>query len=91
MIDDRPKLVRRGRLRYDDVRSSHVLLMPERVVMLSPTAAEILTLCDGERSVTEIVALLEARYPGNDLRADVHEFLTEAAGLQWLEPTVVSR
>jgi pyrroloquinoline quinone biosynthesis protein D len=85
-----PKLVRRSRLKYDQVRSSHVLLMPERVVMLSATAAEILGLCDGARSVADIVRELEGRYPGNDLARDVQEFLDEAAGLQWLEPIAVA-
>jgi pyrroloquinoline quinone biosynthesis protein D len=88
-VNDHPRLVRRGRLRFDQVRSSHVLLLPERVVLLSPTAAEILELCDGSRSVAALVAELESRYPGNALRDDVHEFLTEAYGLQWLEAPAV--
>lgn len=81
-----PRLVRRGRLRFDDTRDSHVLLLPERVVMLSPTAAEILGLCTGDRTVADLVEELESRYPGHDLAGDVTEFLAEAQALKWLEP-----
>ena len=35
------------------------------------TAAAVLELCDGERSVDEIVSTLSARYEGADLRDDV--------------------
>jgi pyrroloquinoline quinone biosynthesis protein D len=67
----RPRLVTGARLDYDDVREQHVLLVPEGVVRLNPTAAAVLELCDGERSVEEIVGALSARYEGSDLRDDV--------------------
>ena len=67
----RPRLVTGARLRYDDVREEHVLLVPEGAVRLNPTAAAVLELCDGERSVDEIVSTLSARYEGSDLRDDV--------------------
>ena len=67
----RPRLVTGARLRYDDVREEHVLLVPEGVVVLNPTAAAVLELCDGERSIEEIVGTLSARYRGTDLRDDV--------------------
>jgi pyrroloquinoline quinone biosynthesis protein D len=71
----RPRLVTGARLRYDEVREEHVLLIPEGVVRLNPTAAEVLGLCDGERSLDEIVSALSARYDGADLRDDVHELV----------------
>jgi pyrroloquinoline quinone biosynthesis protein D len=67
----RPRLVTGARLRYDEVREEHVLLVPEGVVRLNPTAAEVLELCDGERSLDEIVGALSARYEGAELRDDV--------------------
>jgi pyrroloquinoline quinone biosynthesis protein D len=67
----RPRLATGARLQYDDVRGEHVLLVPEGVVRLNPTAAEVLELCDGERSLDEIVDTLSARYAGSDLRGDV--------------------
>jgi pyrroloquinoline quinone biosynthesis protein D len=67
----RPRLVTGARLRYDDVREEHVLLVPEGVVRLNPTAAEVLELCDGERSLDVIVETLSARYDGSDVHDDV--------------------
>jgi pyrroloquinoline quinone biosynthesis protein D len=71
----RPRLVTGARLRYDEVRQEHVLLVPEGVVKLNPTAAEVLELCDGERSLDDIVGALSARYDGADVRDDVHELV----------------
>jgi pyrroloquinoline quinone biosynthesis protein D len=68
---NRPRLATGARLRYDEVREEHQLLVPEGVVRLNPTAAEVLELCDGERSLEEIVGALTARYGGADLRDDV--------------------
>jgi pyrroloquinoline quinone biosynthesis protein D len=67
----RPRLVTGARLRYDEVREEHVLLIPEGVVRLNPTAAELLDLCDGERSLDDIVGALSSRYDGADVREDV--------------------
>jgi len=64
-----------ARLRYDEVREEHLLLIPEGAVRLNPTAAEVLELCDGERSRDDIVAALSERYQGADVRADVLELL----------------
>jgi coenzyme PQQ biosynthesis protein PqqD len=71
----RPRLVTGARLHYDDVRSEHVLLIPEGVVKLNPTAAEVLGLCDGERSLEEIAGVLSDRYDGADVLDDVRELL----------------
>ena len=71
----RPRLVTGARLRYDEVREEHVLLVPEGAVRLNPTAAEVLELCDGERSLDEIVEVLSARYAGADVRDDVRELV----------------
>jgi pyrroloquinoline quinone biosynthesis protein D len=67
----RPRLVTGARLLYDEVRGEHVLLVPEGLARLNPTAAEVLELCDGERSLDEIVGALTARYDGFDLGDDV--------------------
>jgi pyrroloquinoline quinone biosynthesis protein D len=67
----RPRLATGARLRYDDVREQHMLLVPEGAVRLNPTAAAVLELCDGERSLDEIVVVLSDRYDGADLGDDV--------------------
>jgi pyrroloquinoline quinone biosynthesis protein D len=71
----RPRLITGARLRYDEVREEHLLLVPEGAVRLNPSAVEVLELCDGERSVEEIVGVLAARYEGADLDADVRELV----------------
>ena len=71
----RPRLVTGARLRYDEVREEHLLLIPEGAVRLNPTAAAVLELCDGERSLDDIVGALSARYDGADVRDDVVELV----------------
>jgi pyrroloquinoline quinone biosynthesis protein D len=75
----RPRLVTGARLQYDDVREEHVLLIPEGVVRLNPTAAEVLDLCDGERSLDDIVGTLSTRYEGAAVRDDVLELVDAMA------------
>ena len=72
---NRPRLVDGARLQYDDVREEHVLLVPEGAVRLNETAAQVLELCDGQRSVEEIAADLSQRYAGADVADDVRELL----------------
>ena len=59
---DRPRLAPHVRLTFDPARERHVLLAPETVSVLNGTGAAILSLCDGERTVAEIVAELRGRY-----------------------------
>jgi pyrroloquinoline quinone biosynthesis protein D len=66
-----PRLVTGARLRYDEVREEHLLLVPEGAVRLNPTAAEVLGLCDGERSLEDIVVMMTERYRGSDVSDDV--------------------
>jgi pyrroloquinoline quinone biosynthesis protein D len=72
---DRPKLVTGARLQYDEVREEHLLLIPEGAVRLNETAAQVLELCDGERSPEEIASALSLRYSGADVGDDVREML----------------
>ena len=71
----RPRLVTGARLRYDEVREEHLLLIPEGAVRLNPTAAEVLELCDGRHSLEEIAGALSARYEGADVGDDVRQLV----------------
>ena len=71
----RPRLATGARLSYDDVREEHILLIPEGAVRLNPTAAQVLELCDGERSLDDIASALSERYAGADVADDVRELL----------------
>ena len=75
----RPRLVTGARLRYDEVREEHLLLVPEGAVRLNPTAVAVLELCDGERSLEDIVGVLSTRYDGADVGEDVRGLLDAMA------------
>lgn len=74
-----PRLHPKARLQRDDVRGRDVLLYPEGLVTLNPTGLEILRLCDGARSLAEIVATLERRYGATGLERDIGGFLAGLA------------
>ena len=57
-----PALSRHVRMRFDRTRERHVLLAPESVIVLNPTGADILGLCDGHRSVSDVAAVIRERY-----------------------------
>ena len=76
--DTVPRLWRLARLQYDPVRQKHVLLYPEGAVLLNDTGAAILELCNGTRTVDEIVTILTERYHA-DVSADVNEYLSQMA------------
>jgi pyrroloquinoline quinone biosynthesis protein D len=59
---DRPRLAPHVRMVFDPARQRHVLLTPETVTLLNGTGAAILELCDGERTVAEILTELCGRY-----------------------------
>jgi pyrroloquinoline quinone biosynthesis protein D len=59
---DRPRLARHVRLGFCPTRQKPILLLPETVVVLNGSGADILELCDGRHTVAEIVAELGARY-----------------------------
>jgi pyrroloquinoline quinone biosynthesis protein D len=81
---DRPRLAPHVRLTFDPARRRYVLLAPEAVSVLNGTGAAVLGLCDGRRTVTEIVAELSGRYAhvaGDEVRG----FLARLAARRFLE------
>ena len=66
------------------MRQRHVLLAPEGVLLLNHTGATILGLCDGERTVVEIVEELRGQY--NRVADDeVRDFLARLVAKRWVE------
>jgi coenzyme PQQ biosynthesis protein PqqD len=70
-----PCLVTGARLHYDEVRSEHVLLVPEGIVRLNPSAVAVLELCDGERDLEQIVRVLSERFDGAEVGGDVRDLV----------------
>lgn len=81
---DRPRLSRGARLKFDEIRSSTLLLLPECTVKLNKTAATIIELVDGERRVDDIVRELAGRFKEDGIRPDVLEFLNDARERGWI-------
>ncbi|MFC7343533.1 pyrroloquinoline quinone biosynthesis peptide chaperone PqqD [Saccharopolyspora griseoalba] len=79
-----PRLVPKGRLRFDKVRGGDMLLLPERVVELNTSSAAILRLCDGTRTAAEIITELEADFNTSGLSEDVLGFLRDAHRRGWV-------
>ncbi|HXB26235.1 MAG TPA: pyrroloquinoline quinone biosynthesis peptide chaperone PqqD [Gemmatimonadaceae bacterium] len=75
MNDVKPRLWRLARVDFDPVRQRPVLLYPEGAMLLNETGAEILSLCDGQRTVDDIGAVLSAKY-GADVTKDVADYLS---------------
>ncbi len=81
---DRPRLARHVRLTFCRTRQRQVLQLPETVVVLNGSGADILQLCDGRHTVAEIVSELGARYqtvPDEEVR----QFLTRLVARRWVE------
>lgn len=59
-----------------------MLLIPEGVLRLQGPGKSILELCDGQRTLSDVVAQLQNDFPSADrvrMEADVHSFLNALA------------
>ncbi len=65
--------------RWEESQNSHVLLYPEGVVKLNPTAAAVLKHCTGVHTVDEFIDLLVQEYDQTD-----PEVITQSA-MKFLE------
>jgi pyrroloquinoline quinone biosynthesis protein D len=84
-LSEQLRLRKPARIQYDQARQTDLLLLPERVVNLNPTAGAILWLCDGSRTIDQIIEELETRYNQSNLEADILEFLLQAVDKGWVE------
>ncbi|MFE7171379.1 pyrroloquinoline quinone biosynthesis peptide chaperone PqqD [Streptomyces sp. NPDC057616] len=80
----RPRLAPAIVLRHDRARDTDLLLLPERVVVLRGAAGAVVGLCDGTRSVRDIVDELAGRFPGTPVATDVPPFLDDMRKEGWL-------
>jgi len=80
-----PRVGRGFRLQWEPVQDAYVLLYPEGMVKLNGSAGEILSRCDGVKSVSVLVGELETRFGQNGLERDVIAFLDLALAQRWVE------
>lgn len=81
----RPRIARGFRLQWEPAQNAHVLLYPEGMVKLNASAGEIMSRCDGDRALAEIIADLEHTFGAADLSGDVTAFISLALENKWLE------
>ena len=55
LTDSVPKLPRHAKLRFDKARNKWIILAPERVFELDDIAYEVISRCNGDRSVGHVV------------------------------------
>ena len=92
-----PKLAGKARIKFDKVRGKHLLLLPEKVVVMNETAASILILCDGSLTVHSIVEKIrDSLQAGREsmeteqladlktMESDILEFLQEMVDQGWV-------
>lgn len=72
------------RLQWEEAQQTDVILYPEGMVKLNPSAAAILKKCDGKRSIDGVIEALQADFPGVDLAADVLAFFNTADDNGWI-------
>ena len=73
------------RFQWEEAQNCHVLLYPEGMVKLNPTAGEILKYIDGIKTVDDILSELNTAFPDADLKDDVHQFLETAHDNGWIK------
>jgi pyrroloquinoline quinone biosynthesis protein D len=81
----RPHVSSGFRLQWEPAQSCHVLLYPEGMIKLNQSAGEIMSRCDGQRELTQIVADLERAFSATNLEPDVRAFMAIAHQQRWLE------
>ena len=58
----RPRLASKARMRFDRHSGSHMLVYPEKGLLLNATATEVVKLCTGEHSVAQIIERLRRKF-----------------------------
>ncbi len=74
------------RFQWEEAQNCHVLLYPEGMVKLNPTAGEILKYIDGVKTIDGILSELNTAFPDADLKNDVHQFMETAHDNGWIKP-----
>ncbi|MEM1141331.1 MAG: pyrroloquinoline quinone biosynthesis peptide chaperone PqqD [Pseudomonadota bacterium] len=74
------------RFQWEPAQESYVLLYPEGMIKLNGSAGEILSCCDGDKTIDDIIIELQNKFPeAESLPSDTHEFLKIAHDKRWIE------
>jgi pyrroloquinoline quinone biosynthesis protein D len=86
-LTTQPRVAPGFRLQWEPAQNCHVLLYPEGMVKLNGSAGEIMTRCDGQRSVAAIASDIEQTHQLSGLQGDVLAFVELAGKQKWLHWT----
>ena len=81
----RPCLRELFRLQWVPAQDAYVLVYPEGMVKLNPSAGEILSRCDGTRELDDLIDELEALFNASGLATDIYQFIDHARQRGWLD------
>jgi pyrroloquinoline quinone biosynthesis protein D len=78
-LPEKPRLAPGVRLHYDKTRRAWMLLSPERVIETEGPASDILSRCDGTRTLDQIIDELAAKFSAERtvIEQDVRDMMAE--------------
>ena len=73
------------RFQFEPAQQAYVLLYPEGMIQLNPSAGLVGALIDGQRPVAAIISELQSKFPNvPELGQDVDEFMLHAEDKNWI-------
>ena len=79
-----PVISSKFRFQWEEAQGCHIILYPEGMITLNPSAGEILKRCNGEMDIAALIHDLKTQFPGIDLETDVRKFLEVAYDNGWI-------
>ena len=80
--ESRPRLAAHRRLKFDESRKRWTIQAPERVFLLDEIAYAIVSRCDGEKTIAQVIDALCAAFeaPRDVVASDVKKLVQDFAG-----------
>lgn len=79
-------IARHYRFQWEEAQGCYVLLFPEGMIKLNGGAGEVIKRVDGQRTVADIVADIQAAFPDvPDIAGDVMSMVELSMEKAWLE------
>lgn len=73
------------RLQWEEAQNRDVILYPEGLVELNHSSAEILKLCDGSKTLAQMIDELHRKFSTTGLENDITNFLEIALQNGWIK------
>ena len=84
-LSDIFKIAPHHRFQWEEAQNCYVILFPEGMVKLNPSAGEILNLVDGINSVENVVTLLKEKFnDAGDIEKDIISMFEFALNKAWI-------